>query len=290
MDRIGALAGEYWTLYGLRALQTLLAVVVILVAAKVLRVLAARLTRRLLQPKEGVHNYELRLRRSQTLVPLALEVERYVIYFLVVVTILAQFGINTGALLASVGVVGLALGFGAQELVKDVISGFFLLFDGLVAVGDVVKLDDSTAGAVELVGLRTTHLRDFSGLLWVVPNGDIRKLGNFNRGWMRAVVPVNVAREADIEKVLATMLEVGRTWSAENEAIVLEPPEVNSILSLGENAMQVRLVIKVKPMTQWGAERELLRRIKVAFDREGIEVPYPRRVVINKDIEQKAAA
>jgi small conductance mechanosensitive channel len=252
-------------------------------------VLAARLTERLLKPRPGTPSYALQERRARTLLPLLLESERYVIYFVVAATVLAQFGVDTGAILASVGVVGLAVGFGAQNLVKDVISGFFLLFDGLIAVGDVVKVNDQTAGLVERIGLRNTQLRDFSGLVWVVPNGDLRQFGNFNREWMRAIVAVNVARESDVERAAQTMLEVGRKWAEERADIVLEPPEVQGLLSLGEVGMTLRLVIKVKAMEQWAAERELLKRIKLAFDERGIEVPYPRRVVIAKGSGEHAA-
>lgn len=286
----GELARRYWELYALGAAKTLAAVVVVLVLGRVALALSARLTRRLLRPRAGTPDYELQERRVKTLLPLLLETERYVIYFVVFATILSQFGVDTGAILASVGVVGLAVGFGAQNLVKDVISGFFLLFDGLIAVGDVVKVSDQVAGLVEQVGLRNTHLRDFSGLLWIVPNGEVRQFGNFNREWMRAVVPVNVARETDVDRAARTMLEVGRAWAAENESIVLEPPEVQGLMALGEVGMQLRLVIKVKAMQQWAAERELLKRIKLAFDEEGIEVPYPRRVVITKASPAERAA
>jgi len=279
-ESLGEVLASYWNLYAVRALQTLVTIVVVLVAAKVLQSVATRLTSRFLRPREGSKDYATQLRRSQTLLPLLLETERYVIYFLAVVTILAQFGIDTGAILASVGVVGIAVGFGAQNLVKDVISGFFLLFDGLIAVGDVVKIDADTAGAVEAVGLRNTQIRDFSGLLWIVPNGDLRQFGNFNRGWMRAVVPVDIAKESDVSRARQILLAVGEQWAKENPHLVIEPPEVHGLMALGETSMRLRLVIKVQPMQQWAAERELLARIKKAFDENGIEIPYPRRVIV----------
>ncbi len=287
-ESLGVAAADYWDLYALRVVQAIVTIIAVLIGAKILRTIATRLTERVLKPREGAKDYALQLRRSQTLQPLLLEVQRYFIYFVATATILAQLGIDTGAILASVGVVGLALGFGAQNLVKDVISGFFLLFDGLVAVGDVVKVNDTTAGAVEAVGLRNTQLRDFSGLVWIIPNGDLRQFGNFNRGWMRAVVPVDIAKESDIRRAREIILEIGQAWAAERADIVLEPPEVQGLMTLTDQSMQLRLVIKMKAMEQWAAERELRARIKQALDERGIEVPYPRRVLIEKG--QKGAA
>jgi len=281
-ESLGVAAADYWDLYALRLLQGLFTIVVVLALAKVVRSLARRLTERILRPREGSRDYALQVRRAQTLLPLTLEVERYIVYFLAAATILAQMGIDTGAILASVGVVGLALGFGAQNLVKDVISGFFLLFDGLIAVGDVVKINDSTSGSVEAVGLRNTQVRDFSGLLWIVPNGDLRQFGNFNRGWTRAIVPVDIAKEADFQRACAAIREVAEAWCAENRDKVLEPPEVQALMALSDQSMQVRLVVKVKAMEHWAAERVLRARIKQALDERGIEMPYPRRVLIDR--------
>lgn len=273
---------NFWEMYTIGFLKTSGRIVAILIAGKLLHALVSRLTRRILKPREGSKDYAIQLRRAQTLKPLLLEIERYVIYFLVAVTVLAQVGIDTGAILASVGVVGIALGFGAQNLVKDMIAGFFLLFDGLVAAGDIVKVDDNTVGAVEAVGLRNTQVRDFSGLLWIIPNGDLRQFGNFNRGWMRAVVPIQLAFEEDVEHAKATVLEVAEAWALENKDLVLEPPEVQGLMAIGDTSMGLRLVVKMKAMEQWAAERELRARIKHAFDGKGIEIPYPRRVVYEK--------
>ena len=281
-ESLGVAAADYWDLYALRVVQAIVTIIAVLIGAKILRTVAMRITQRILKPREGARDYALQLRRAQTLLPLMLEVERYVIYFVAVATILAQLGIDTGALLASVGVVGIALGFGAQNLVKDVISGFFLLFDGLIAVGDVVKINDATAGAVEAVGLRNTQLRDFSGLLWIVPNGDLRQFGNFNRGWTRAIVLVDIAKEADVAAARAAIIDVAQGWIAENQEKVLEPPEVQGLMALSDQSMQLRLVVKVQAMQHWPAERELRARIKRALDERGIEIPYPRRVVIGK--------
>lgn len=288
-EKLGLTAADIWDLYAIRFLQAAATIVAVLIGAKILRTIAAGVTERILKPREGSRDHAMQVRRAQTLIPLLLDIERYLIYFVATVTILAQLGIDTGAILASVGVVGLAVGFGAQNLVKDVISGFFLLFDGLIAVGDVVTVNDKTSGSVEAVGLRSTQLRDYSGLLWIIPNGDLRQFGNFNRGWTRAVVPVQVAYDTDLDRARETMLEVGGAWAAENADKVLEAPEVQSLMSLADSGVGLRLVIKVKAMEHWAAERELRRRLKLAFDGTGIEIPYPTRVMIERRVDGKSA-
>lgn len=287
-ETIATALENFWETYTVGFLKTSGKIAAVLIFGKLFHSLVSRITRRVLQPREGAKDYATQLRRAQTLKPLLLEIERYTIYFLVAVTILAQVGIDTGAILASVGVVGIAVGFGAQNLVKDMIAGFFLLFDGLVAAGDIVKIDDNTAGTVEAVGLRNTQVRDFSGLLWIIPNGDLRQFGNFNRGWMRAVVPIQLAFEEDVEYARSTILEVAEGWCAENTEKVLEPPEVQGLMAIGDTSMGLRLVIKLKAMEQWAAERELRVRIKRAFDEKGIEIPYPRRVIYEKPKEGRA--
>ena len=278
-ETIGKVITEYWEASGLDLVRALLATLLVLVLAKLARSLLSRFTVRVLRPRPGVRDYEQQLRRSQTLQPLLLEIERYVIYFIAFVTILSHFGVNMSAILASVGVVGIAVGFGAQNLVKDVISGFFLLFDGLIAVGDVIKVDANTSGTVEAVGLRNTQVREYSGLVWLIPNADLRRFGNWNRIWSRAVVPIDIAYDADTSRTAALLLEVGRSWAAENAAIVLEPPEVHSLMALGEAKATLRLVVKLQAMRHWAAERELRDRTKRRLEEAGIELGLPRGVV-----------
>jgi small conductance mechanosensitive channel len=215
--------------------------------------------------------------KGKTIAPLLKNVLKYCTIFVAGIAVLRVLGVDPTPIIAGAGVVGLAVGFGAQTLVKDVISGFFLLFEGLIAVGDVINFGNS-AGVVEEVGLRVTKYRTFSGELWVIPNGEIRAFGNSNRQWMRAVVVVGVTYEQDISKAMRVLDEVGKAWAEERRDIVLEPPQVQGILSFDESAITLRLAIKVKPSQQGGAELELRRRIKEAFDREGVDIPLPRRV------------
>jgi small conductance mechanosensitive channel len=219
--------------------------------------------------------------KGKTIAPLLKDLMRYVTIFVASLLVLLKLGVDPTPILAGLGVISLALGFGAQTLVRDVISGLFILFEGLIAVGDVINFGD-TAGVVEEVGLRVTKYREFSGELRVIPNGEIRTFGNFNRQWVRAIVPVGVAYEQDVGKAMRVMEEVGKAWAAERAHIVLEPPEVQGIMSFDDSAITIRLVVKLKPLQHWVAERELKLRLKEAFDREGVEIPFPRRVVYTR--------
>ena len=253
-------------------------IIIILVVAKIVLSILNKVIEKSLTPLEKSKNYKKRISRANTLIPLLQSVSKYVIFFIAGVMMLKKLGVDTTAVIASAGVVGLAIGFGAQSLVKDVLSGAFLLFEGAISVGDSVNVGEHS-GTVEVIGLRNIHLRKFSGELRVIPYGEVNSFGNFNRGYMRAIVKVGVAYEQDVEKGMKILEEIANKWAKENKDIVLEPPIIQGVLSLGSSDVTLRVAIKVKPMTHWGAERELKRRIKNEFDKKGIEIPFPRQVV-----------
>ncbi len=253
-------------------------IIIILVVAKIVLSVINKVIEKSLTPLKKSKNYQKKISRANTLIPLLQSVNRYVIYFIAIVMVLKELGVDTTAIIASAGVMGLAIGFGAQSLVKDILSGAFLLFEGVISVGDSITVGEHS-GIVEAINLRNIHLRKFSGELRVIPNGDVGTFGNFNRGYMRAIVEVGVAYEQDIERGMKALEEIADKWAEENKDIVLEPPIVQGVLSLGSSDVALRVAIKLKPMTHWEAERELKRRIKNTFDKEGIEIPFPRQVV-----------
>ena len=255
-----------------------IAIIIILVVAKIALSVINKLIEKSLTPLKKSKNYKKRISRANTLIPLLQSVSKYVIYFISGVMVLRELGVDTTAIIASAGVVGLAVGFGAQSLVKDVLSGAFLLFEGIISVGDSVNVGEHS-GTVEVIGLRNIHLRKYSGELRVIPHGEVASFGNFNKGYMRAIVKVGIAYEQDVERGMKALEEIANKWAEENKDIVLEPPIVQGVLSLGSSDVILRIVIKVKPMTHWGAERELKRRIKDTFDKKRIEIPFPRQVV-----------
>ena len=256
----------------------LITIIIILVVAKISLSVVNKLIEKSLTPLKKSKNYQKKITQANTLIPLFQRISKYVIYFITGVIVLRELGIDTTAIIASAGVVGLAVGFGAQSLVKDILSGAFLLLEGTISVGDSVNVGEHS-GTVEVVGLRNIHLRKFSGELRVIPYGEVTNFGNLNKGYMRAIVEVGVAYEQDIEKGMKALEEIADKWTEENKDIVLEPPIVQGVLSLGSSDVTLRIAIKVKPMTHWGAERELMRKIKDTFDKKGIEIPFPRQVV-----------
>jgi len=226
-------------------------------------------------------------RKAKTIGVLLKSVLRYVVYFLLAISVIEALGAPTSSIIASAGIVGLAVGFGAQNLVRDVLTGFFILFEDQFSVGDYVEIF-GVAGVVEEVGLRVTQLRDFSGVLHIIPNGAIDKVSNHNRGHLRALVDVRVAYEEDQERV-RILLEGVAAQAATDIKEIVEGPTVLGIADFTESALIFRLVAQALPQEQWAVERELRRRIKVVFDHEGIETPYPRRIVV-EDGERKAGS
>lgn len=196
---------------------------------------------------------------------------------LVVMTGLAALGVPVGPMVASAGILGVALGFGAQALVKDILSGVFMLIEDQYGVGDVVDLGEAT-GAVEDVGLRTTRLRALDGTVWYVPNGEIRRVGNMTRLWSRALVEVRFAYDTDIEAARQAMLdavEAAKDGSDSVAAAVLSEPEVAGIESLEYNAVMLRLLCQVNPATQWEVQREVHREMRRLFSERDISLAVP---------------
>ncbi|MEO0092277.1 MAG: mechanosensitive ion channel family protein [candidate division WOR-3 bacterium] len=216
--------------------------------------------------------------RAMTIIPLTNSILKYITFFIVLIAVLREFGINYGAILAGAGVIGLAVGFGAQTLIRDIISGFFILFENLISVGDVIEIG-SESGVVERIGLRTTQFRDYSGVLRTIPNGELTRFGNYNRDFMRALITVDLDYDTDITKGMTIAEKVAKDWAKQRHEIVLEGPEVQGILGFSPSGMTIRIVVKVKPQTQWDAERELRRLLKLAFDEQGIKIPAERRTI-----------
>jgi small conductance mechanosensitive channel len=231
--------------------------------------------RRLLQPLVSATDYSTRAQRARTFGPLLTSVARYVMAFLVAVVILQQIGIDVRTLLVSAGVVGIALGFGAQSLIRDVMMGFFILLENLIAVGDVIEVGPHT-GVVESVGLRVTKIRKFSGELRIVPNGELAAFGHHTAGWARLVIEVSVDYEEDVDRALRVMEEVGKALAAAHPGAILEPPTAEGILRFGQGSQGeavLRLHARVAAQDKGPLEFEARRRVKEAFVAHGIRIP-----------------
>jgi small conductance mechanosensitive channel len=209
--------------------------------------------------------------RASTLGDVLASSLRAVVWSIATLMILEVVGLDLAPLLAGAGIAGIAIGFGAQSLVKDVISGVFILLEDQYGVGDVVTLEGST-GTVEDVTVRVTRVRSTDGTVWFVPNGEIRKVGNSSMEWSRAVVDVPLPYDADIDTVRRVLTEEGQSLAADAdwEAKLLEPPEVWGVQALDPTTVTVRMVVKTAPREQFGVARELRGRVTARLRREGI--------------------
>ena len=275
---IKKLGEKFWSAERLAQYSVkLVSIIIIVLIAIIVYWVIANSLRKIFARKLG----DTHARRARTILPLVNSLLKYVILFIALIMVLHELGVDYSAILAGAGIVGIAVGFGAQSLVKDIISGFFLLFEDTISVGDVILIGNES-GVVESIGLRTTQFREFSGLLRVIPNGELTRFGNYNRGFMRALVNVNLAYEQDAEKGMAIALATAQKWAAEHKAVVLEEPRVQGVLDFGASGILIRVIVKVQPQKQWDAEFELRRRIKQAFDAAKIEIPFKQRVIVQQ--------
>jgi len=215
-------------------------------------------------------------KRAETLSGLIETTLRVTVLIAALLMVLKEVGIDIGPLLAGAGIVGLAVGFGAQSLVKDIISGFFMLLENHMNVGDVVEIAGK-AGLVESMNLRITVIRDFEGKVHIVPNGEITTVTNFTKEYSRALIEIGVAYKEDVDRVIEVLKEIGEEMR-QDEVFgqkILEPMEVIGLDSFGSSSINIKVRFKTRPIEQWNTAREYRRRVKRRFDKENIEIPFP---------------
>ncbi len=230
-------------------------------------------------------------KRAKTLTQIVRHITRVAIGIVAIITVLGQLGLQIGPIVASVGIVGLAVGFGAPSLVKAVISGFFLLLENHYRVGDVVRTA-GVGGRVESVTLRVTTLRDLHGRVHVIPNGQIDTLTNFTKHWSRAVLDINVAYKEDVDEVMTVLEEVAEELQQDKDFkdLIMEPLNILGVEDFSDSAVVIRMFFKTQPFKQWDVAREFRRRVKKTFDDKGIEIPFPHRTIymgIPEDVAYK---
>jgi small-conductance mechanosensitive channel len=212
--------------------------------------------------------------RAETIGALVRSIITFSIWTVAVLMALGELGLNIGPLIAGAGIVGIALGFGAQNLVRDFLSGIFMLTEDQYGVGDMIDAGPAI-GTVEAVSLRTTRMRDIDGVVWHIPNGTIERIGNKSQQWSRAVLDIVVEQSTDVEAASEVIRRVvSEVWQSEEwKKVILEEPEVWGVESLGVEGIAIRVVAKTRPAKQFRVARHLRGRIKVAFDEAGIEIP-----------------
>jgi small-conductance mechanosensitive channel len=219
-------------------------------------------------------------RRSNTIGKLVHNLISYTVNFISIMLILGQVGVNLGPLLAGAGVLGLAIGFGAQSLVKDVITGFFIIFEDQFGVGDVIQIDQFK-GTVEEIGIRVTRIRSWTGEVHIIPNGNIKQVTNYSTYNSIAVIDVSVAYESDVEKAIKVLKETVSKIHQENAKIV-KAPEVLGVQMLGNSEIKLRVIAECLPNMQGEIARVMNAEIKKQLDENGIEIPYPKMVTYLK--------
>ncbi|MBP3952197.1 mechanosensitive ion channel family protein [Bacillus suaedae] len=218
--------------------------------------------------------------RVKTLEKLSINAFSYVLIFVFITIIISIFGLDATGLIAGAGVVGLAIGFGAQGLVSDVVTGFFLLLEKQIDVEDYVTAG-GVDGIVEEVGLRNTQIRGFDGTLHFIPNRGISNVSNHSRGNMRALVDIGISYDDNIDEAIAIMQAACDKLALEEEAIK-EGPNVIGVQGLGDSDVVIRIIAKTENMSQWAVERQLRKTLKEALDANNIEIPFPHQVYIEK--------
>ncbi len=270
-----------WQKLALHGLKVVLILVLAWIAMKVLKRVLAQMEKRWLKAgaKEGEPPSESR-KRVETLVRLLKQAANLTLWIVVILVLLTELGVKVGPLIAGAGILGLAIGFGAQNLVRDVISGFFIILENQIRVNDVAVIN-GTGGLVEKINFRTTVLRDLAGLVHVFPNGEIASLSNLTKEWSAYVFDIGVAYKENTDRVIDVMKEVGKDMFEDEKfgRLMLEEPEIFGVDKFADSAVVIKGRIKTKPIRQWDVGREFLRRVKFAFDEHGIEIPFPHRSI-----------
>ena len=228
--------------------------------------------------------------RALTLGVVLRSVASGIVWFVAALLVLGELEIDLAPLIAGAGIAGIAIGFGAQSMVKDFLAGIFVIIEDQYGVGDVVDVGDAT-GTVEGVSLRTTQVRDIAGTLWTVPNGEIRRVGNHSQLWSQSRLNIDVAYDTDIDHATAVIKRVlDEIWSeATEDATIIEEPVVLGVDAFGPDAITIAASVKTEPAEQWAVARVIRARIKRAFDEEGIEIPFPQRTIWLRSEENESA-
>jgi moderate conductance mechanosensitive channel len=273
--------GFSWETIIKTGLRLTIILVIAWIGMKLLQKFLQRLETRLLKKgrQEGEPASESE-KRVETIIRLLKQGAMLALWLTASLVILKELGVDVAPIIASAGIVGLAVGFGAQNLVRDIISGFFIILENQIRVGDVATIN-GTGGLVEEINFRTIVLRDLSGTVHIFPTGTITTLSNLTNEWSAYILEIGVAYKEDTDKVIEILKEVGAAMMQDDEygPLMLQEPEIFGVDKFGDSAVIIKGRIKTKPVRQWMVGREYLRRLKYAFDENGIEIPFPHRTV-----------
>lgn len=254
--------------------------ILFLIVRRILKFALRRFQKSILNRVESDENHKENEKRAKTLIGIANGVILVALWSIFIMIFLKELGIDIAPILAGAGIIGLAVGFGAQELVRDGISGFFLLLENRVRTGDVAIVN-GTGGLVENINLRTITLRDLAGVVHTFQNGKIDTLANMTKEWSAMVFDIGVAYKENVDEVISLIREVGDDLQSESsyKRKFIDPIEIFGLDKFGDSAIIIKARIKTVPSAQWEIGREFNRRLKVTFDEKGVEIPFPHRTI-----------
>lgn len=276
--RAAGIAVAKWL--GSHGVRILIIVVLAIILQSLLKKFVPRVVERVIVRRKQRRVREEIEKRAKTLSDFFANTGMVVIWVVAAFMILSEVGVNIGPLLAGAGVVGIAVGFGAQSLIKDILAGLFILLENQYLVGDVVNIA-GIGGLVEEINLRRTVLRDLDGIVHVIPNGEIKISSNYTKEWSRVNINISVAYGEDLDHVIAVINRVGMELAKDKQwaPMIIQAPQVLRVDKLGNSGIEIKVLGDTKPIKQWDVMGELRKRIKKAFDEEGIEIPWPHTKV-----------
>ncbi|MBP7219561.1 MAG: mechanosensitive ion channel family protein [Paludibacteraceae bacterium] len=263
-----------WLLYDFTYI--LISLVVVIVLIWLLNAISRNLEKVILKRSDALRDKEAQ-KRVKTLMSIGRGIMRLILWAIFALILLKRIGIEIGPIIASAGIAGVAIGFGAQELIRDFLAGFFLLLDNQIRTDDIVVINGTT-GIVEKIELRTIRLRDHSGVVHIFQHGKVNTLSNMTKEWSALVFEIGVAYKEDVDTVIAIMKSVGEDLEKDSRfsGNILEPISILGVEQFANNSIQLKVRIKTQTGEQWQTRREYMRRLKYAFDKKGIEIPFPR--------------
>jgi len=254
-------------------------VVFIIIVASILHIFVGRIIDRVIKKviKQGVASHEAEVKRENTLIQVITGVANIAIWLIVILMVMSEFGIAIAPVLAAAGVAGIALGFGGQYLIRDVISGIFILLENQYRAGDVVCFN-GTCGLVEAVSLRMTTLRDLDGTVHHIPHGEVNIVSNMTKGFSRINLNIGISYNANLEHVIKVVDEVGESLTNDEvwKDLIIKQPKFLRVEEFADSAVVIKILGDTLPSRQWEVAGELRKRLKIAFDNEGIEIPFPQ--------------
>jgi small conductance mechanosensitive channel len=260
-----------------------LRIIVIIVISFFINKIITRLIDKMVRLAVVPNNYsskEAEKKREDTLIQIFSITAKIVIFSIFILMVLQEFGVVIGPILAAAGIVGLAFGFGGQYLIRDIISGLFIILENQYRIGDVVKFEN-LGGVVEKISLRMTTLRDLDGTVHHIPHGEIKEVSNYAKDFARINLDIGVAYDANLEHVIGVINETGNALALDSQfqEFIIKAPQFLRVNDFADSSVMIKILGETMPLKQWEIAGELRKRIKIAFDREGIEIPFPQRVI-----------